>query len=164
MKRLIEGLMHPSRYEWGKLRPWQQHSQVLIVSGLVYVAVGYTYAATKPTDSRVASLVLAEVIMPIAAWGVLWLVAGALVVISARWPPVSEKWGYGVLTLLSSWWAFVYVAGVAFLGAPTSALSGALLWSLVGYLWYSISGLTNPIVIVATKYDPPSSGEVVTGE
>jgi magnesium-transporting ATPase (P-type) len=164
MKRLVEGLRHPREHEWRKLRPWRQHSQVLIVSGLVYIAVGYTYAATEPSDSRVASLVLAEVIMPIAAWGVLWLIAGTLVVISARWPPVSEKWGYGVLTLLSSWWSFVYVAGVLFLGAPASALSSALLWSLVGYLWYAISGLTNPVVIVATKYDPPSSGEVVSGE
>lgn len=153
--------MHPGKYEWGKLRPWQQHSQVLIVSGAAYFAFGVSYATTEATDARHASLVLAKVIMPIHAWGVVWLVAGALVIISARWPPVSETWGYSVLTALSSAWAFFYFAGVLFLDAPASAISGAVLWGLVAYLWYAISGLTNPVVIVATDHEPP---EVVTGE
>lgn len=161
MKRLVEGLRHPREHEWRKLRPWRQHSQVLIVSGLVYVTVGISYVVTEPTDARHAALKLATVIMPLSAWGWLWIVAGGLVFVSARWPPVSETWGYSVLTTLSFSWAFVYAAGVAFLGSPHSAISGALLWGLAAYLWYKIAGLTNPVVIYATKHEPP---EVVTGE
>ena len=161
MKRLIDGLMHPREHRWAELRPWRQHSQVLIVSGLVYVIVGISYVVTEPTDARYAALRLATVLMPLHAWGWIWIVCGGMVFVSARWPPVSETWGYSVLTTLSFSWSFVYAAGVLFLNAPSSAISGSLLWGLVAYLWYKIAGLTNPVVIYATPHDPP---EVVTGE
>lgn len=143
MKDLITAIKHPHAVVWMALRPWRRHSLVLTVGGLVYALVGWTYIITPPTPSRESSLRIPLTFAPIELWGIVWLLVGLLAVASSRWPPASEKWGYTLLSGLGALWASFYVGGVA-LGGPFQSLSGALVWALVAFVWWAISGLDNP--------------------
>lgn len=144
MKRLVVALRHPRDYSWWELRPFREHSQVLLMVGLVYIAFGTILITQKPTPDRVASLALALVVMPLWAWGIAWVLAGILGVLSSRWPPASETWGYTAMSAMAWCWCGLYGMGVALGVAPGSAVSGALIWLMVGFLWTRISKLVNP--------------------
>lgn len=136
MKQLIAALRHPRAYTWWALRPWRRHSLVLALGGLVYVGIGSAYVATNP------SIRLAERIAPVPAWGVLFIVAGVLALLSSRWPPASEKWGYSALSGTSAVWSALYLLSTVFFDAH--AVTGGLVWSLVTLLWWAVAGLENP--------------------
>lgn len=142
MKRLITAALHHRDYEWG-LRPWRRHSLVVLVAGCVYIAVGVTYATTSPVESRESALSVALALAPLPVWGVVWIVVGLLALISSRWPPASETWGYSALSGLAAGWAACYALGVL-MGAPQQSASGALVWGLVAFLWWAIAGLLSP--------------------
>lgn len=153
MRYLVRALRHPRDYKWWELRPFQRHSLVLAVAGLVYIALGAVYAFTDPTPQRLIGLKLALVAMPLEAWGVLWMIVGALALLSSRWPPASKTWGYSALTGLAACWAGIYLVGVVLLGTPGTGLVGALVWALMGFLWWAIAGLVNPDDILAMVDD-----------
>jgi len=142
MKYLVAALRHPKDHKWG-LRPWRRHSLVVLVAGCTYIAIGVTYILTEPAESRQSSLALALHLMPLSGWGVMWIAVGILAVISSRWPPASETWGYSALSGLAAWWAACYAFSVL-MGAPNQSASGALLWGLVSFMWWGIAGLVNP--------------------
>lgn len=139
--------LHP----WKAVRPWKRHSLVLMVAGAVYILVGVSYITTVPTRSREVALKIALDWMPIQGWGIIFIFAGVLGIISSRWPPISETWGYTVLTGLSAGWATFYLVGVLFEGAPATNLSAVLSWGVIAFLWWAISGLINPEDISGSK-------------
>lgn len=143
MKQLITALAHPRDYVWLALRPWRRHGLVLAVAGAVYVFIGWTYVMAPADSSRESSLRVPLEIAPLSLWGIAWLSVGLLGVLSSRWPPASEKWGYTLMSALAALWACFYVAGIILGGSP-QALSGALVWALVAFLWWAVSGLDNP--------------------
>lgn len=135
---------HPQPRTWWGLRPWQRHSLVLAVAGVVYIAVGLTYLATPLTENRASSLELALVFFPLTVWGVVWIGVGLLALASTRWPPASSTWGYTALAAMAGGWGATYLLTIVFLGGPSSGFSGALVWFLVAFMWWAISGLMNP--------------------
>jgi uncharacterized membrane protein len=128
---------------WLALRAWQRHSLVLAVAGTVYILVGISYIVSKPTESRQESLQLAISWMPLPVWGGVWIFVGCLAILSSRWPPASETWGYTTMTALAAAWSTFYVFGIVF-GAPAQGFSGVLVWALIAFMWWAISGLVNP--------------------
>lgn len=139
--------------EWLRLRPWRRHSTVLMVAGLVYLGIGIAYITLPLTDSRQSTFELPLYIADwvgagIDLWGAAFVVIGLLVVLSARWPPASETWGYTALTLWSTLWACFYIGGIP-LGAPSGNVTAWLVWLLIAFLWWAISGLLNPNEITA---------------
>ena len=153
MRYLVRALRHPSEYEWARLRPWRRHSLVLAVAGPIYIAFGCIYVFTEPTPERLSNLRLAAAVMPIHLWGIPWILGGILALVSARWPPASETWGYTVLAGLASCWAGCF-AVAPFLGASWAALNGSLIWTMVAFLWWAVAGLANPNVLTAMTEDP----------
>lgn len=131
--------------EWLVFRPWERHSLVLMVGGLVYVAVGASFLSSAPLGERRAlTLKVALNIMPIQHWSWLFIACGLLAMASSRWPTFSDSWGYIVLTGLSSGWSAMYFGGY-FLGeAPSANTSYGLIWGLMAFMWWAISGLVNP--------------------
>jgi hypothetical protein len=126
------------------VRPWMRHSLVLTVAGLVYIAMGFNYILAVPTRNRELALQVALDKAPISFWGGVFIAAGMLSIISSRWPPVAEAWGYMVLTGLSLGWCVTYATGVLLLDSPAANLSGSLTWGLLAFLWWAVSGLVNP--------------------
>lgn len=133
-------LLHP----WRGIRPWRRHSLVLMVCGLVYILIGTSFIITKPSSSRTHALAVALRWMPMDGWGIIFVLAGMMAIISSRWPPISETWGYTVLSGLSGAWSAVYLVGIWFKHAPASNYSQALIWGLIAFLWWAITGLINP--------------------
>lgn len=130
--------------KWRGLRPFLRHSMVLAVAGTVYIAIGYTYITQEPTPTRLVAIQYAlRGPLTYEFWGYVWVFVGVLTIISSRWPPVSETWGYIVLTGQSAAWALFYGAGVLFGDSPSSNLSGLLSWGLIAFMWWAISGLVN---------------------
>lgn len=144
MKYLIAAVRHRRDYEWARLRPWQKHSEVLAMAGIVYFLVGLSYVLIPITPDRRRALSILADHVPMQAWGGLWIVVGLLALTSTRWPPASKTWGYTTLTTVAALWSSAYLVGVLFLNAPVSGLLGALVWGLVAYLWYAVAGLANP--------------------
>lgn len=139
-------LGEPLDHNWAGVRPIRTHSMVLIVAGLVYVAIGISYLTAEPTPERLRALKFALVWLDYNHWGYVWVLVGILSIISSRWPPVSETWGYTVLTGQAAAWGLFYGTGIAFGSAPNSNVSGVLSWGLIAFMWWSISRLVNPEV------------------
>jgi hypothetical protein len=100
------------------------------------------------TEVRRISLDVAIHIAPLKAWGGLFVLSGFLAVISAKWPSFSDSWGYAVLCGVSSAWSTMYLASYIFGAAPASNITYALVWGLVAFLWWAISGLINPDKVI----------------
>lgn len=143
MKRLIAALAHPRQYVWFALRPWRRHSLVLAVAGLLYVFLGLTYIITPVDPARAEAFRIPLLWLPLPVWGCLWVTTGLLAIISARWPPASETWGYSAMAGTAALWASFLAGGVA-LGAPATNLTGTLVFALLAFLWWAIAGLLNP--------------------
>lgn len=133
-------MAHP----WMGVRPFLRHSLVLAVAGGVYIAIGITYLRSEPTAARTEALYYAVKVMEYNQWGWIFILAGLLSVVSSRWPPVSETWGYFVLTGQGAAWSGFYLVGVLFHNTPNSNLSATLSWGLIAFMWWAISGLVNP--------------------
>lgn len=135
--------MSPKRFMTTKLRPWQRHSWVVGVAGVVYLCVGLIYALTPLTPTAAAAQVLVHGV-PRPVIGTAFILAGLAALASTRWPPATKTWGYTALSAVSTAWGSVFLMGVLALGAPIQGLTGALVWYLLAFLWWGISGLVNP--------------------
>lgn len=131
---------------WKGIRPVQTHSVVLMVAGLVYLFIGYTYLTSEPTPIRVEALKYALNWLDYNHWGYVWMLVGVMSIISSRWPPFSETWGYTVLTGQAAAWALFYLFGVMVGGTPTTNLSAVASWGLIAFMWWAIGRLVNPEV------------------
>lgn len=125
------------------LRPWQVHSEILAVAGIAFVVRGLMYVRVTPDAQQLELLQVPLAFAPMPAWGVLFILVGVLALVSTRWPPVSKTWGYAALAGLSAGWATCYLMAL-FLGAPWTALGGAILWALIAYIWWRVASLVNP--------------------
>lgn len=139
------------------IRPWSRHSVVLLVAGAAYSGVGLSYIASDKEIPRKA-LSVAVSWMPIQAWGWVFLIVGVFAMASCRWPSRSHKWGYIILTGLSSGWGSFYFMGVIFVGNPVSNISLGFVWYLLAFMWWAVSGLINPPVKVVIRRGSSESG------
>lgn len=130
--------------ELRKLRPWNRHSTVLVGAGFCYIFIGIAYLFIVPGGPRHRALEIAIYVAPLWVHSVVFILIGLASVVSARWPVMSEKWGYTALTALSSGWAAVYFLGMIIGDAPTTNLTAGATWGLVAFLWWGVSGLVDP--------------------
>lgn len=135
-----------SRSWWG-LRPWKRHSTILMVVGFLFVLIGLGYAFSPPTEGRTNSLRVILQVAPIQVWGGMFVISGLLAMLSSRWPPLNNTWGYMLLTGISSGWSATYLTGWMFFGSPTANLGQCLVWGILGFMWWAISGLPNPEIL-----------------
>lgn len=133
---------------WFGVRPWSRHSLVLMVAGLVYTFIGIAYMVAVVEPERLISIRAGLRVMPLDGWGALFVLVGLGSMISAKWPPAAETWGYMALTGLSSAWASVYGLSILLEDAPPSGFTSTALWFLMAFLWWGISGLMNPERVV----------------
>lgn len=126
------------------LRPWQRHSLVLMVGGIVYLCIGIAMTTVDLKVEQKRAITLALHMAPIHIWGLVFVMAGLLAMLSSRWPTFSITWGYMVLTGLSLAWGSTYLLGGLVLHAPIANVVSGLVWVLMGFLWWGISGLLNP--------------------
>lgn len=146
----MEGDGMNTRRWWG-LRPWSRHSLVLLIAGVSYVAIGLSfrsYSLSQVPKQQLVNLTLALRWLPLKTWGTIFIVFGGLVVISSRWPRETRLWGYIILTGLSSVWSGFYFASVIVYRSTVNNLAGGLTWGLFAFMWWAISGLLDPGVVI----------------
>lgn len=126
------------------VRPWTRHSLVLLVGGIIYIFVGLSKIINGIPDERESVLVFATDILSIESWGRVFVILGFFAILTCRWPSFTTAWGYSALTGFSAAWAAFHIEGILFLKNPSGALSSALLWAFVAFMWWAISGLQDP--------------------
>lgn len=143
------------KYHLFNVRAFNRHSLILTVAGFGYILTGLTYIVTVPTPARKEALAVALSWFPIKAWGAVFVLIGAAVILSSRWPRISDSWGYALLTGLSAGWSATYAAGVIFEHSPVGNLTGTLQWGLLAFVWWAIPGLVAPdkTIVVVVKDD-----------
>lgn len=140
---LEENLPVKSSRWWG-LRPWKRHSTALLVVGIIYIFIGYQYIVSPFTNGREVALRVILQFAPIDFWGGLFIFAGLLAIVSTRWPPIAETWGYVVVTGLSTAWAATYLTGIWFFQSPAQNYSQVFLWGVLSFMWMVFAGFPNP--------------------
>lgn len=126
------------------LRPWTRHSVILLVAGMMYTAFGVSIITTELTFARAEGLAIALEWFPIDVWGMVWVAVGLMAVASSRWPPALERWGYMALTGFTTGWAGIYLLSILFGDSPWTNLSFVIVWGMVAFIWWGVSGLLNP--------------------
>jgi hypothetical protein len=132
--------LHP----WRAVRPWKRHSLALLTGGMLYVVLGLSYILVPLTPQNKGGLHIALEWASIDFWGSVFVFCGILAIISSRWPPISETWGYTVLTALSAGWSVTYMIGIWFYDASLVNWRGVITFGILGFMWWVISGLQNP--------------------
>lgn len=140
------------RKMWG-VRPWTRHGLILVVVGVLYALVGFQYLNATPNINRERALAVLLRVAPIQFWGGVFILAGVLTIMSSRWPPFAEKWGYVILTGLSAGWAAAYLMGILFFHAPSASVTQVILWGLLSFMWWAVSGLLNPDKTAVTDHE-----------
>jgi hypothetical protein len=127
------------------VRSWERHSSVLFVGGLIYVFVGLTYLLEEPTAKQMDALIVVLRIAPVNVWAFVFMVTGFLTILSARFILFHQSWGYMLLCGLSAGWSAVYLIGLVVGPALlVVSLPLGLIWGLMCFLWWTISGFVNP--------------------
>lgn len=123
---------------------WTRHSLVLTVAGLIYIGIGYAFMISPGYVGKDPSLTSALRLLPLHGWGIVYICTGALAMLAAHSPIGKKSWGYMILTALSSAWAALYVLSVISGGAPRMTLLSSLIWLLLAFIWWAVSGLLSP--------------------
>jgi hypothetical protein len=140
---------------WGIRRTWTRHDLIQAIGGVMYIMLGLAYIMEPSNRGRQIALYALLRIAPIEFWGGVFVSAGLLALISSKWPPLVEAWGYVVLTGLSLAWGTAYLTGILFTDSPRANISGFLIFSTLGVLWWAISGLRNPEPVGALNVARP---------
>lgn len=125
-------------------RHWTRHSLILIGAGLIYIGIGIGFHAAPPIVAKDPSLVVALHWLSMHAWGWVYIAAGTIALSASLWPSKNKVWGYMVLTGLSSAWACFYALAIVFHHAPSLVWISVLLWSVLAFNWWAVSGLISP--------------------
>lgn len=137
------------RVEWFQrrylsLRNWSQHSFVLLIGGMSFIAIGMSVGLYTPGTPRWEALILARHVMSLEHWTNVFIFVGIGALLAARWPRHSYVWGYMLLTGVSAGWSMFYFAGAFFVSEPLHNLPPGAFWAFYGTMWWAISGLSNP--------------------
>lgn len=125
-------------------RHWTRHSLVLSVAGLIYVGIGVAFILSPGYVGKDPSLKVALQWLSLTGWGVVYIVCGSLGMLAGFAPVGKKTFGYMILTGLSSLWAGFYVMSVIFGEAPKLTLLSGLIWILLAFIWWAVSGLISP--------------------
>jgi hypothetical protein len=127
-----------------KQRHWTRHSLVLVGGGFIYIGIGIAFILSPGYVGKDPSLKFALHWLSMEGWGVVYILAGFVAMMAALAPIGKKLWGYMMLTSLSSAWAAFYVLSVFYSKAPRLTLLSALIWLLLAFIWWAVSGLLSP--------------------
>lgn len=141
LHRLFYALAAVSERGWG----------ILLVGGLVSIGRGWSYFGPTSPDRTPQQLVFLERLVPLTAYGVLWLVVGivcVLVVVAGQFP----RWWHqaagampyvvGAVVFMNGIWALSFTIAQVFQGVPRSYVS-ALSYGAIAFLMYLVGKMTS---------------------
>ncbi|MFD5795585.1 hypothetical protein ACFWIO_19005 [Streptomyces diastatochromogenes] len=115
---------------------------ILLCYGAVWAIIGYGQITSPQPDLRGLRLLLQ--MMPLAAWGWLWVTSGLIAIVSA-WLPQGRDWpGFLALPLMVLPWAASYLLAWI-LGDYPRGWVAAVVWGAIAA----------PVLVVAGWREPP---------
>lgn len=123
---------------------WTRHSMVLLGAGAIYISLGVSFLNATPVAKKAPSLKVALQVIPLQGWAGIYIGVGCLAFLAAFLKFRFKVYGYMVLSALSCAWAFFYVMAIFFEGAPKTTWIVALIFTLLAYIWITVSGLVSP--------------------
>lgn len=114
------------------------------MAGLIYIGIGYGFISAPGYVGKDPSLHSALRLMSMDSWGIVHIVCGVLASVAAFSPIGRKAWGYMILTAISSVWAALYTVSVFTGGAPRLTFLSSLIWLLLAFIWWAVSGLLSP--------------------
>lgn len=121
---------------------------ILLTYGAIWALFGYSLIV-EPNPDRSGIQTLLR-LWPLSTWGVLWIVAGAVAVVSAFMPTGLDWAGYAALPLMAVCWAGSYLAAWQPLGDNNRGWITAAIWG----------ALCVPLFVTAGWREPPRPKEV----
>jgi len=122
-----------------------RRSLVLLVFGVLYVLIGFTYLgqAAEITASPAAALSYRAhlQLMPLDVWAWLFLGAGAAGIVGGL--TMRHPLGYGALMVMATWWGAEFI-GSAIVTGYGRAILGALVWIALSAALLIIAGWPDP--------------------
>jgi len=128
---------------------WTRHSRILLGAGALYVGIGVSYFYTPEIYRKAPSLKIPLEIMTFTQWGIVYIVVGALAMVSGILK-TRKPFGYMLMAALSSAWAAFYIMGVIFEHAPKLTLITGLLFAMLAFIWIQVSGFLSPEAVERT--------------
>lgn len=128
----------------GLHKNWTRHSLILLGAGAIYIGIGIGFLNAPPIVAKDPSLKVALQWLTVTQWGWVYIGAGIAAMISSLWPMGKKVWGYMMLTALSIAWGLFYAIAILFYGAPALSWISALIWGLLAFIWWAVSGLISP--------------------
>lgn len=123
---------------------------ILLCYGAVWFLYGYAQVASPPPDQRGLQPLLE--LMPLAAWGWLWVAAGVVAMVAA-WLPQGKDWpAYPALQLVVLPWMGCYLATWIMGEFPRGWIAAAV-WGLISV----------PVWVTAGWPEPPRVKRVSAG-
>lgn len=117
----------------------------LALFGLVYLLIGYSYTGSRTTPAVRQSLHLATNVMPIWAYGVIWLSAGMIALaFGLLFDPAKDALGFVAAIVMPALWSFIYLCSWVE-GYSPRGWSTAALFLLVAGAVAVVSGMPNPV-------------------
>lgn len=132
----------PRRVARRLARQLGRRGAILLCYGDVWAIIGYGQITAPQPDLRGLRLLLQ--MMPLAAWGWLWIAAGLIAIVSA-WLPQGRDWpGFLALPLMVLPWAVSYLLAWI-LGDFPRGWVAAVVWGAIAA----------PVLVVAGWREPP---------
>lgn len=107
---------------------------MLIALGIIAMGVGLNLIFLEQTPQRMESLRFLLVLrIPLAAWGGVWMLAGAAAIAGSFVPRTNDRWGLDVLGFVFGLWTATY-AWAAFTGQATAWLGVTIYGACTGFV------------------------------
>lgn len=115
---------------------------ILLSYGTVWSLYGYAQVTSPAPDQR--GLALATQMLPLTAWGWMWVTAGLLAIAAAFMPQGADWFGFVGLALIVLPWVISYLA-TWLLGDFPRGWVAAAVWTVIAV----------PVIVVAGWREPP---------
>lgn len=113
---------------------------VVVMLGVVAIFTGLNFIFGEQPPSRLdAMYAFLQIVPSLAAWGGLWLTAGAVAIVGAFVPQTNDRWGLDALAFTYGLWAVEYL--LVGLTHSRQALTGAVLYLVIVVIVFTIANM-----------------------
>lgn len=114
-----------------KLWPLTRRSAFLVLFGIAFSVIGYSYIRGPAAPNLQEQLHLALAVVPLWFFGAVWLVCGLVAIATGitRW---QKPLGFAALTFIATMWGGCYFAGWLAGDAPVGYRTAVVFWVIAG--------------------------------
>ncbi len=113
---------------------------VLLLFGLDFLVIGLATALLPSPASTVEGYRVADHLLPLHVWGVIWALAGLCGIITAWWPARRDDWGFYAMGSFGLLWACMSLGSTIVYGSARGWIL-AIIWGSFALALFIVSGM-----------------------